>query len=365
MMCAPLLFSRTVGRDYRWIFVSSLLGAGDLHFLESVFQLYDDNKQSVFSKRRLPIFCCIEFSQAYAVFICHESARKDQTSRTIHSLEGVVVDKTFALDLVQALPHVAIAPCRVLTADRWVGLDQLESLYSLEMTVDLQPESEIGMAAPAESFRATAQSLPVNEVIVVPFSEVGLQFLCQGITCYRGSEVIQFAFGVSRSIAGTLEKLAVLSVAVGESPTRDQLRYKGKALNPLIASLLMGSAGQPGRAEKAKSQDGEVERLGGPVAARTRHPRRSAEVLIEFNRKAFRGTSIRFAAVSIVQGAEETIVSSEDVTVEDLSFLRSGAGNQSDAVVWELNRVVIKMLHQGWRLSPGIGSYWWSFRFSK
>jgi len=379
MKCEPILFSRTVSIDYRWVLASPRLSVNDLSVLSSAFYFFDSGKNRWFNESDTVSVYCLSLSECFAVFKCGKTSRIDQNGRAIYALEGFCVDKLCGSHLQKMLPCIVSDCERWLNISQWFGapspdvLDKrLEEISSKELVCELvDNDKDIDNIDVSSSIALLRQCKDVNAPIRIQFDSYGKSLLAGLLKCYNGNDVCDFAFGTGLDVLKHIYPLSIVADVDGCVAMEDSLRTRvGRYRNPILMNVSLIAS--PPVAKKVAS--GESASIGECAQSYRRVGTSQSsvsvllhsEVVIDVRKKwGLGGFEVTFEARNRYGEGDQLVLVGKPVEVDDLSFLKEGPSVDNSSITKAWMEFVDAVQRKGWQLEPSVGPYWWSARFCR
>lgn len=135
-----ILYSRTVYKDYRWVFAPTYLDSNDKKFLRDLFNIFHSNKSTF--ENNLPPYFLYKLSKHWCVIKFTETKRKDRANRRIFALEGLACkEKKNAKLLLANFPKIINKNSDFLSTTNFLNEDYFEDFDNNSFEVELSIEA--------------------------------------------------------------------------------------------------------------------------------------------------------------------------------------------------------------------------------
>ena len=168
------LYSRTIGRDYRWIVVPPFLSANALRILNEIYDDIEDHRKII--NRVYPPLFCLKLPAGYILAQFIQTEFNDKDNRMIYSMQGLAVPNKNGREFWYCLPWLVINQNEVLNPWKYYPFEWLLDEYEqkpsdpLELSLDnVANEYEVLQPLKDELLNTRIQ----NEQLVLEYNENG------------------------------------------------------------------------------------------------------------------------------------------------------------------------------------------------
>ncbi len=221
----PLLYSRSRGKDYRWMLVPPFVTQNDLLLLNKIYDSFDNHKESAaIEKSGVPVIFYLRLSESSVIAQCEKTGFKDKEGRAIYSLQGLAVHQTEGRDFWYSLPFLIIRSKKYIDSWQYISFnvaDVVSKSESKSREIRLS-DLERGLTKVIKGIPGN-KSLPLeSEQIQLPYDKNGLIELLGYLMSPRVS-ALNFAFGFSNDILSRVSDFKIFAPI--KTPSKGNEQY--------------------------------------------------------------------------------------------------------------------------------------------
>lgn len=206
----PLLFSRSLSKDYRWMVCPQWIATNDLRKLRQLYDGYDIYKaHKSLIDAPIPMTFCLNLPSMTVLGRCSPTSYTDQYSRQIFCLVGLAVQSEYARHLWFSLPWLLQSHETIFNIWANIDFEKADNLSKSPLAT-----REISLDEISEPILSTSIEVDLSKALTLEYTKIGYEKL-KSIVASPNLPLVDFIFGATPAIVNQFSSWRILA-QVGE-----------------------------------------------------------------------------------------------------------------------------------------------------